>query len=105
MKSAKLEWGLGNREDALKLVIQGLNLCSDTAEKLWMMKLQSRKQKHNHLLVLTFVSIESQGSRLVFLNVFKFLPPQFQMFLNKSYFGGIPSHALREPISPTSPHC
>ena len=40
MKSAKLEWGLGNREDALKLVIQGLNLCSDTAEKLWMMKAQ-----------------------------------------------------------------
>jgi pre-mRNA-processing factor 6 len=38
MKSAKLEWGLGNCEDALKLVIGGLNLFSDTTDKLWMMK-------------------------------------------------------------------
>merc|ERR1711997_652364 len=40
MKSAKLEWQLANREEALKLVIGGLNKFSETADKLWMMKAQ-----------------------------------------------------------------
>ena len=40
MKSAKLEWGLGNREEAHKLVVGGLSIFSDTADKLWMMKAQ-----------------------------------------------------------------
>jgi len=40
MKSAKLEWGLGNREEAHKLVVGGLNIFADTADKLWMMKAQ-----------------------------------------------------------------
>jgi len=41
MKSAKLEWGLGNTEDALKLVDGGLELFNDeSAEKLWLMKTQ-----------------------------------------------------------------
>ena len=41
MKSAKLEWGLDNREEALRLVDGGLKLFNDeTAEKLWLMKTQ-----------------------------------------------------------------
>lgn len=43
MKSAKLEWGLGQKFEALNLVEGGLKLFSDVAcggEKLWMMKAQ-----------------------------------------------------------------